>query len=247
MKLPEAKQNITGSTLKIIAAIAMLADHIGCVLLNTSGPAYIILRMIGRLAFPIIVFMLVEGFCHTRDVKKYLLRLAVFAVISEVPYNLCFSGTAFAASGMLGIPCCNNVLFTLTAALMALWAIRDIFEIQEPQGCLKTLSKPVRGVLATVVVLLFAFITFLIGSDYAVIGVIGACAMYLLRFDRLKAALAEAAIQSIYSLNDLPAFLATPLIRRYNGQRGLKMKYFFYIFYPAHLLLLWVIKTYFVN
>lgn len=242
MKLHEAKQNITGSTLKFIAAAAMLTDHVAAVFLKSSSSAAIILHIIGRLAFPIIVFMLVEGFCHTRNVKKYLLRLVIFAIVSEVPYNLCFSGKMFSPAGVLGLPCFNNVLFTLAAALVALWAIRDIFENQNPYGFLKKMSQSWRFILTIIAVLLDAFITYLIGSDYAVIGVIGACAMYLLRYDMVKAVAAEAVIQSLYSLSDAPAFLAIPLIRRYNGQRGLKLKYFFYIFYPAHLMVLWLIQ-----
>ena len=79
--------------LKLIAIITMLIDHIAAVLIPSDTMLWLVMRCIGRLAFPIFVFLLVEGFHHTRDVKKYLLRLGAFALISEVPFDLAFYGT----------------------------------------------------------------------------------------------------------------------------------------------------------
>ena len=208
----------------MIAAGTMLADHIAGVFLDPNSAAAIVLHLIGRLSFPLILFLLVEGFCRTGSLKKYLLRLSIFAVISEIPYDLCFGGKMWEA---------NNTLFTLVAALIALWVIRDV-EIGAKAWVKLTFKVLLVGLLA--------FVTYLIRSDYAVIGVAGACAFYLLRFDRLKASTANAAILSVYSLYELPAFLTVPLIWKYNGERGKLSKYFFYIFYPVHLLVLWVIR-----
>ena len=93
------KKGLTGSTLKIIAMIAMLIDHIGAAVLvrviRSTGDmslyeGYTILRKIGRIAFPIFCFLLVEGFIHSSDKKKYALRLGIFALLSEVPFDLAF-------------------------------------------------------------------------------------------------------------------------------------------------------------
>ena len=81
-------KGLSGSTLKIIAMVTMLIDHIGAAVLARmiiSGNAelydlYMVLRKIGRLAFPIFCFLLIEGFCHTKDVKKYTSRLCLFAL-----------------------------------------------------------------------------------------------------------------------------------------------------------------------
>lgn len=84
-----SKGSLTSSGLKIIAIVTMLIDHIGLVLF----PELFILRLIGRLAFPpIFAFLLVEGFFHTKDVKKYMVRLGMYALISEVPFDLARKG-----------------------------------------------------------------------------------------------------------------------------------------------------------
>ena len=114
----EKKKGISGSTLKMIAIVTMLIDHIGAAVLarllmvnglgeldqtNTDAIMqwlsangalywmYTVMRMIGRVAFPIFCFLLVEGFLHTHDVKKYAMRLGLFALLSEIPFDLAFS------------------------------------------------------------------------------------------------------------------------------------------------------------
>ena len=79
---------LTGTQLKVIALVTMIIDHIGVVLLEPNSVVYWVARSIGRLAFPIYCFLLVEGFIHTRNVKKYLGRLLLFAVISEIPFDI---------------------------------------------------------------------------------------------------------------------------------------------------------------
>ena len=115
------KKGISGSTLKIIAMITMLIDHIGAAVCmrmmlaegfgDLNGAAeetikawvtvhadlystYYMFRMIGRIAFPIFCFLLVEGFKHTKDAKKYAIRLFAFALISEIPFDLAFQSKA---------------------------------------------------------------------------------------------------------------------------------------------------------
>ena len=77
-------KGINTFTLKMIALIAMLCDHLG----HTLFPQLSILRIIGRISFPIFAYVLVEGFFYTRDVKKYLTRLGLMALLSEIPFDL---------------------------------------------------------------------------------------------------------------------------------------------------------------
>ena len=95
--------------LKMLAVISMSIDHTGAVLM----PDCIWLRIIGRLAFPIYCFLLVQGFRNTSNIKKYIGRLALFAVVSEIPFNLAFYGTIIAEEF-------RNVFFTLLLGLLLL-------------------------------------------------------------------------------------------------------------------------------
>ena len=112
---------MSGTTLKWIAVISMLIDHTAEVLINHNAALtdpiwaqiYVLMRGIGRIAFPIYAFLLVEGFLHTRDVKKYLARMLTFAVVSEIPFDLAVFHTPF----YWGY---QNVFFTLFLGLLAL-------------------------------------------------------------------------------------------------------------------------------
>ena len=87
--MTEKNFGLDGFVLKSIAMVAMLIDHMGAVLF----PQYLGMRMIGRIAFPIYCFLLVEGAMHTSDIRKYELRLFLFALVSELPFDLAFQGT----------------------------------------------------------------------------------------------------------------------------------------------------------
>ena len=132
-------KGLSGSTLKCIAAFAMLIDHAAYVLIYqeilqfqgeymqnpTTAPAefqnwyftYTLLRMIGRIAFPIFCYVLVEGFLHTKNLKKYLLRLAAFALISEIPFDLALYQTPFHFGH-------QNVMFTMFLGLASIAGMR---------------------------------------------------------------------------------------------------------------------------
>lgn len=232
------KKGLSGSTLKLIAIITMFIDHIGAVIVermlyvtgNTGSFTYeqmqnldTILRSIGRIGFPLFCFLLVEGFLHTRNLGKYALRLLVFAVVSELPFNLAFTGQLFFAGY-------QNVFFTLLIGLITMWGCRMIEEkthfhiVLQYGGCL-------------LVVVAGAYLAELMQTDYAGIGVLCIMALYLFRKNRLLQALAGA----VAFCWEIPAPLAFVPVAFYNGKRGLKMKYFFYVFYPAHLLVLYLI------
>ncbi|MBQ2453108.1 MAG: hypothetical protein II497_01520, partial [Lachnospiraceae bacterium] len=101
---------MTGTALKLIAVVSMLIDHTGDVLF----PGQLWLRYIGRLAFPIYCFLIVEGFIHTRNVMKYMARLLVFGIVSEIPFDLAFFGE-------ISYPGYQNVFWTLLLGLMSIY------------------------------------------------------------------------------------------------------------------------------
>lgn len=247
------KTGISGSTVKIIAIAVMFIDHIGAVivermLLNAGalyqtqeqlqqGIAYrqdeaviatlllvdLILRMIGRLGFPIFCFLLIEGFMHTKNVWNYALRLGVFALISEVPFDLAFSGSFFYMDY-------QNVFFTLFIGLTAMIAYD---RIQRRENWPDWLKK----ILGVIAILLGMGAAALLKTDYAAIGVLCVMIMFLFRKNRLHQVIAGC----IAFCWEITAPLAFVPIAMYNGKRGLNMKYVFYAFYPVHLLLLYII------
>lgn len=230
--LANHKPGISGSTIKIIAVISMLIDHTAAGILpqyitTQQGAvfnAYMIMRFIGRLGFPIFCFLLVEGFEHTRSVKKYAGRLLLFALISEVPFDLLFKGKILEFTY-------QNVYFTLFIGLVVMAACRFIENNEKIYVSLKS-------VLCIAVTIAGMVVAQLLKTDYAAVGVF--CIM-ILYFTRLKKS-TQIIAGCIAFAWELTAPLAFIPIGFYNHKRGLKMKYFFYAFYPAHLLILYLIR-----
>ncbi|MFR8549159.1 MAG: TraX family protein [Lachnospiraceae bacterium] len=231
---------ISGSTLKLIAIITMFIDHLGATVLrtvlgcqsvledpilrNTWGNIYNLSRDIGRLAFPIFCFLIVEGFLHTKNVKKYAGRLFLFALISELPFDLALKGSWY-------YPEKQNVYFTLLIGLLVIAGIARITKNGTKNMFLSLLPLAAGMYLA-----------FWIDTDYSYKGVFLIAVLYLLRYTRLYQCIGGAAAVSW----ELPAPLAFIPVYLYNGKRGRQMKYFFYWFYPVHLLLLHTIANYLI-
>ena len=135
---------LDGFTLKMIAIITMLIDHVGHVIF----PEIAILRIIGRFSFPIFCFLLVEGFFHTSNVKKYMFRLFGAAIISEIPYNLCMMGRVWYQKE-------QNVMFTLFLGLVLIY----LFEQFESR------------LYRIVFFILICLITYILNPDYSVFGI----------------------------------------------------------------------------
>ncbi len=233
------KKIFSGSVLKVIALTTMLIDHVGCVLVERAILVYrndyftykqlwdidIILRSIGRIAFPIYCFLLVEGFLHTKNIKKYILRLALFAFVSEIPFDL-------ATSGKIINPYYQNIFFTLLIGLFVITLLEGI-------GRCETLSKVIKVCLCILLTGMGAFLAQFINADYGIRGVLPIVVLYFFRFDRLKQACAGALVFSW----EFPAPLAFFPVLFYNGKRGKGNKYLFYIFYPLHLVFLYFIAV----
>ncbi len=235
---PVPFRGISGSTLKLIAIITMFIDHAGAtvILAITRHPAiiadparlalwrhiYSISRSVGRLAFPIFCFLLVEGFLHTHDIWKYAQRLFLFALISEIPFDIALK-TGWYDPGK------QNVYFTLLIGLLVLIGIRWITD-----------NDSRNLFLAVIPIAIGMYVALKIDTDYNYKGVFLIAVLYLMRHSRLYQCLGGAAAISW----ELPAPLAFIPVYLYNGKRGLKLKYIFYWFYPVHLMLLYVLKTY---
>ena len=230
----ELKRTVfSGSTLKIIALVIMFIDHVGAVIVqrtmsmpgfdhNFWSSLYWPLRYVGRLAFPIFCFLLVEGYVHTSDVKKYMRRILVFALISEIPFNLAITGKIFDLNY-------QNVFFELA------WGIGAM-------GYLAMVEKKVSNYFLQVILRLGIIAAFALSAehlnfDYGMYGIISIVALYVFRQNRLMQLLIGAF--SFYWEPVAP--LAFLLLAFYNGKRGRTIKYAFYIFYPAHLLVLYLI------
>jgi len=232
-------RGINSSALKIIAIIAMTCNHIAHVFGGniTNGCIYAAVYAAGGLTFPVMAFLLVEGYYKTKSVYKYAMRLLIFGCVSLVPFWLAFGEFYL------------NVLFTLLLGLIALY-LYDLLENR-------------RALFLILFILIFAAGAY---CDWAYIGVPFIFAVRLARKINNKAARAglpyliiifqiavfimpdcfDPALKSA-ALNDLYfmiiSLLSAPLVYFYNGKRGFKMKYAFYAYYPAHLIILVLVKA----
>ena len=224
---------LDGSVLKLIAIVTMLFDHLALILLSNQDFATdplltiaskqislsFILRKIGRLAFPIFCFLITQGFIHTKNIKKYIFNLLLFAIISEVPFDLMVGGK-FIYLGK------QNIYFTLLLGILALWVIDNI------------------NIIFKKYLLLALIITaaIILKVDYGQTGVMLIILIYVLR-DKpaVQAILALPFLSGGYAA--LCSFIP---INMYNGERGFikgkTIKYIFYIFYPLHIIILLLIK-----
>lgn len=227
-----SRRGISGSTLKLIALITMLIDHVAAVILvrmilvngydETLYLVYEIMRKIGRIAFPIYIFLMIEGFEKTRSRQKYIMRMASFAAISEIPFDLAFSAEVLEFGY-------QNIFFTLLIGMLAMWLCDYISK----QAC----NMWLQAGMCVVVIIVGAELAELCRTDYGATGVLCIMAMYVFRRNRLAQIIAG----SVAFLWEITAPLAFIPIAFYNGKRGLQLKYIFYFFYPLHLLILYLI------
>ncbi len=237
---------LSGMALKVIAMLTMLIDHVGYVLF----PMQLVFRYIGRIAFPLYCFLLVEGFFHTRNRGNYIARMALFAILSEVPFNLAFHRTVIYRAG-------TNVFFTLLIGLLVMYICQMIYQRTKDHtfGAIVCFT----GMLAANA----------ISCDYSYMGVLMIYIFYIgwegtrygTKKDRINTKmlmiLMEALVIILYpgSIENY-ALIALVLIWLYSGkktgalwkrwqlQRGEAfIKYFFYAFYPLHLMVLYVLGS----
>lgn len=243
------KMDLSAATLHILAMAFMLMDHLWATLL----PAQEWLTCVGRIAFPIFAFMAVEGYFHTHNLKKYLLRMLIFAVISEVPFDLMYGGTWF-------YPVHQNVIWTLMMGLAGIHLMETVR---------KKKSTFVYILVSAIVVILGGLLGTLSMVDYYGIGVLTVFIFYFFRGRKWWCLLGQ--MLALYWVNvELLGGLMYPIrlfgmefelcqqglallallpIWLYRGRQGYHSKpfqYFCYAFYPIHMLVI-VLVLNFIN
>lgn len=239
--MKDKKIQISAFVLHILAMLFMLSDHLWA----TIVPGNLWMNCLGRIAYPIFAFMIVEGFFHTKNLKKYILRLFVFAILSEIPFNLMNSGT-------IGYPYHQNVLWTFLISLCCIIMIEKV----------RKKKKRIWTVLTCIGVTLFGFIIGLVTMvDYHGAGVFIVLLFYFFHERKWYNFIGQ--FVGLYWINviiirgmDIPvevfgydifiptqgfALLALIPIWLYQGEQGPHNKliqYIFYAFYPVHILIL---------
>lgn len=211
----EKRSGFTTFQLKLLAIVSMLMDHIGAVIC----PDMVWLRYAGRLAFPIFCFLLVEGYYHTGNIRKYMGRLGLFALISEVPFDLAFHHPMWTLEK-------QNVFFTLFIGLGMVWLLDKERELVTRAG----------------IVILAMWAAEILHTDYGFRGILLIAVFQITREKKAVQYIGGAAWNFLWTSRIQHAgALAMIPIALYNGQKGRSMKYFFYLFYPVHLLILYLL------
>lgn len=243
MEIERKGLQVTAAQLRVIALAAMLTDHLWALIV----PGNQWMNYVGRLAFPIFAFQIVEGFFHTSDLRRYTLRLLVFALLSEIPFNLMYAGAAV-------YPFHQNVMFTL---LLGLLAIRGL-ERARRERTRKAVALGVLGLLGAYVLGAVAMV------DYGGKGVLTVVSFYVFRGFPLAwlGQLISLALLNIVFFQGycvsvsvlghtvdfqtqgfaLLALLPIWLYRGERGRGGRVLQYGSYLFYPLHMLALHLIQ-----
>lgn len=227
---------LTNDMLKIIAVVSMLIDHIGLYFF----PNIIIFRIVGRLAFPIFAFLIAEGYFYTKNKLKYFLRLFLFAIIAQIPFCL-LNNNLFSL----------NILFTFCFAFGMLFYLDFILQLKQKN--MRIFNSIVFGIL----LLALHYLSCIIYFGYGIFGIILVIGFYLFRaqpklnywfafFILLFLGISNLVYFNfsftLESICQMFAVLAIPLIMLYNKDMkpSKKLKYLFYIFYPAHLTIIYL-------
>lgn len=260
---------VNAGQLKRFAVFTMLIDHIAYAFLEracgsdgralmysfSGGPLLCrVMRAVGRQAFPVFCFFLVEGFYLTRNRLRYLVQILVFAALAQIPFQQCFFRNADKVHA--------NVLFTLAMGLLAVWCVEEMRkaflpaqekgEAGETEETGKT-EEPTGQIFRRLIFLAasagtvwgFSQLALFVHSDYSYGGVVLIVILYLLRNYRISALFISWLWLWWYNKLEVYAAPAFFLLACYNGKRGKQHKYFYYLFYPAHLAVLWLVRRYF--
>ena len=239
------KKTLDANQLKLIAIFAMTVDHIAWLLFPgyAKGALPVVMHIIGRLTCPIMCYFIAEGYYHTRNINKYTFRLFLFAVISHFAYSFASNDFVDARSFIPfyfgGILNQTSVMWPLAWGLVMLRVAN---------------SERFTQLQKTLLVVLICLVSF--PSDWSCIASLCVMAFgtnrgdlkkqsfWLLFYAALYAVVYFFAIDRVYGILQMGVALSLPVLRLYNGQRGKSpavnrfMKWFFYLYYPAHLLLI---------
>lgn len=211
--------------LKIIGLITMFLDHYQFMIGGSE-----IFRIIGRVAFPIFAFTLSEGYVHTRNLKKYLLRIFCFAVGIQILFIL------FGYGGIV------NIFFTLFFGLVAIYILNLKKDL---------VKEPFMKVIKVILIAGILYLAQVLQLDYGAYGILLIMIFNAFRNDKLKILMSFLALNmfniifpNVFQIIDTQIFSLISLIFifMYNGEKGKSIRYFFYLFYPVHFFILGVIK-----
>lgn len=222
-----SKGGLNGAALKWLAILTMTIDHIGVGLLASLAPnsifgsptVYLLTRLIGRLAFPIFVFLIIQGYQHTSNLRSYLTRLFLFALVSEVPFDLMVSNQVLDFNH-------QNIFFTLFIGVTGL-AMLEYYEMKN------------RAILKFLVMIGALLLAEILKTDYGLYGVLFIIGVGIFRDQKIWQTFFGVVMGFAQALTASLAFLP---IWFYNGERGRQNKWFFYIYYPAHLFIIFIIR-----
>ena len=231
-------KGLNRNQLKIIALITMLIDHIGIVFFSNM----VAFRVIGRISFPIFAFVIAEGLHYTRDKFKYISRIFIFAILSQLPYTLLFQTYQL------------NILFTLFISIVLI-IIAEKIKTSKIRG-----DKILFTILTSVLMLFLLIIEPLNLYDYGIYGILVVMAFYFFRNNNNIKFGAFVLLTLCYYFKNLYlnnwcfefsvfvqnfSLLAILILLNYNNFKGkLNLKYVFYIFYPLHLIILLAINSF---
>lgn len=238
--MTKSHQCLNSNHLKLIAIIAMTIDHI-CDLIYPGFPAEptpIILHVIGRLTAPIMWFFVCEGYHYTRNVKKYMLRLGIFALISHFAYCFAFGINMLPFSS--GIFNQTSVMYPLFIAVVVMW--------------MQDNELPMKNWVKTILIILLILSTF--PADWSCIAVFAILGMRKYRGNLEKQMLIMSLCVAVYSivsfffvsktyaLAQFGVLLVYPFLKLYNGEKGKAkwMKWLFYVYYPLHLVVVGIVR-----
>ena len=236
-------KKLNSNHLKIIAIVAMTIDHIADLLYPGMPNIFIsnVMHIIGRLTAPIMFFFICEGYHYTKDIKKYISRLFIFALISHFAYCFAF-GINFIPFSTGNIFNQTSIMWTLAWAVVALHIVHGKNNLKEWQKWL--------------LIILINLITF--SSDFSSIAVMAILFMYdrrgnlksqmtsMMAWLTLYALISYLFVSKTYGLIAMTAILVYPLLKNYNGKRGKAkwLKWFFYLYYPLHLIIIGALRLY---
>lgn len=227
-------QVLNGAQLKYIAFASMLIDHVNKAIIlpylevgSTLSKISSVFDVLGRIAFPLFSFFIVEGFFRTHSRKKYLLNLLFFAVISEIPYDM-FSSKVFLEFRL------NNVLFSLALSLISIWILDEFRnKFEEKLGKFWIL-------FSIPLLIVMYFVSIFVSGDYDFHAILTAFFFYIF-YDK---PITSAFFAYISIIKEWWSILGFGLTIMYNGKKGKQNKIFNYLFYPVHLLLLGLLRMY---
>lgn len=237
---------MNGSVLKIIALVTMCIDHVGASVLRAMWQnghpevysVYAVLRHIGRVSFPIFIFLLIEGFLHTRNKKNYAIRLFIFSLVSEVPFDLAFQQTVLEWRN-------QNVFLTLFIGFLVIWGIATLDQKLTVSEKVPLEAKQVLSVFGRVfVIFLGALVANLLKTDYAAIGVMAIAVGYMLRVHPVSIVQKYSSIGIClvliggYPNSEMWCLFSLIPLFLYNNKKGKLPKWVGYAFYPCHLLIM---------